>query len=567
MIRSWLRFACLFVSASAVAPAQEGGFTRVHDVGRLLMAFDEVRPPAFGLHRGRLPTFDPTTQWERTEAECLELVRKLAGVDMGPDGQSGHLAGPGQIEVHCRDADHRAIDRLLEQLGDLSMATATISVHVLPGKVLSGRSPRLTAAQLAELLRASPPLASHRAVVPFGAWTTLGSHGVRPWVAGYGAQLAESVAIVDPLSGDSCLGREWALQVAPTSDGRFLVQLDGGDAADGEKRVLSVATAMRSEAAKESPVVQLELPEVVLGSLVASGVLRAGEALLVGADQGADTALCLVVDSAPRSEAGAIDGVHVLPIGELLGSWVGGGGGRVLRGGDGRWAGFEPARGSFVDREWLRQWLREQSSARGVAASFGELPTQLLLRSSPEVADAVRRSLADLTSVALRQWRFELRHGQLTEAQVRAGVPPAPAVDFGTRCIGLLGARRAFVHERGRQCAVFSDQDAKVAVGAGLLAPQVSPLWFGDALEASISAMQGGRVRVDLSLLHVALAKPMEATDRVRGIGDLDRPLRHEQVVRGSFALEVGAWSLLQLVPVPGTGEHFVVYLRVEEDV
>ena len=567
MSRSWLRPICLLAAAGTVLPAQDEQFTRVHDVNRLLMAFAQVRPPAFGLHRGRLSTFDPAMQWERTEAECLQLVRELSGVDLGPGGQSGHLAGPGQIELHCRESEHRAIDRLLEQLGDLATATATISVHVLPGKVLSGRSPRLTVAQLAELLQTSQPLASHRAVVLFGAWTTLGSHAVRSWVAGYGAELAESVAVVDPLPGDLCIGREWVIQVVPTSDGRFLVQLDGGDAAEGEKRVLPVATAMRSEAAKDSPVVQLELPEVTLGRLVASGVVRAGEALLVGADQGADTALCLVVEGAPPSESVSLEGVHLLQIGELLGAWVGGGGGRGLRGGDGKWAGFEPTRGPFVDREWLRQWLRAQSSTRGVTASFGELPTQVLVRSSPEVADGVRRSLADLSSAALRQWRFELRHGHLTEAQVRAGVPSAPASDFGTRCTGLLGARRVFVHERGRQCAVFSDQDAKVAVGAGLLAPQVSPLWLGDALQASIAAMQGGRVRVDLSLLQVELAKPLDTADRVRGIGDLDRPLRREQVVKGSFTLEVGAWSLVQLGSVSGTEDHLAVYLRVEEDV
>lgn len=553
---------CFLMPFCAALAAQEGLVTRSHDLRRLVVGAETARQVSFGVHHGPTPVQDVVVGAVRSEDDCLNLVRDFAGVDLAAEGRLAR-AESGRLEVRCLESEHRSIGRCIEQLGELATVSAPIELHVLPGRALLGGRSRLSPSALAELLRAFPPKASHLGRVLLGQRTAIGSHAVRPWVAGYFAVAAESAVVPDPVPGDLCLGRQWLVQVEPTCDGRFLVQLDGGHAEEGQKRTVRVETAVAAEAATDATKLRLELPDIAVGRVVMGGILRAGEALLFGSDQGDDSALCVVLGG--EVAAPTLDGVVALPIGDLIGAMVGGG--RALRGLDGRWAGFEPAMGSYVDGDWLLPWLREQLAAGGNVAGIGQLPSRLLVRGSPQAVERVRGVLGELAPRASRQWRLELRYGFLPDAAVAAGVPAVPPVDFGQRCVGLIGERRAFVHERGRESVVFSDQKAEVAIGAGLILPVVTTLWHGGAVEATAMATAGGRVWVDLSLLHVVMSGALPEGESVRGLGGVDCPRRLIHPVQCAFVADVGNWVLVQMMPAATVGRHFVVYLRLEEDV
>jgi hypothetical protein len=444
--------------------------------------------------------------------------------------------------------------------------------------------PVLVAANAEQVLTASRTIATARAFTYPGSTAVFESLARRAYVADYDVEVAQKAKVADPVIDTVPSGRRLRVRVDPTAAGDLMVAVSGQETSlDGPVRRMVLHFETDAD---------LELPVAFWAATTASARVPNGGALLIGNDFVPNALWMIRVRAAPEPPAAEAAPVRFVPAGGTtqapLRSPVPSFLAPSPSGAESRGTGFgsgcpsgpmssDPDESEHrEDRRLHPDRLVDLLTRLGPAPRADQRPA-LAAVAAPLVAlagDAAfqakgRDLVARTTDETLRTFALELRAGEVPAEGWR---PPAPeAAELLAFLLPIRAANAAIAGDRvlllaGRVHAYLKDYDVEIAEGASIGDPLVASYFTG--LSFAWKAVPAGKGQCLLQghlERHEQAGAPESQPSASREIPAVELPRVASAVADISATLPLGAWTILHVAPLEGTGMQVVTMIRIRE--
>lgn len=582
-VGAWLALPLVVATCTVAAAAQDPPVLRRYDLRGLGAG---VPDPIPAWRRTPTEAFDTASGGARDDALYPVDLDWLVGFlqdELALDSADGHVGierpDPGILLVTAAPQTHERLAALLAQCRAWLLEQVVVEVHLLPGAAIAGGNGLLGRAEAERLLAdaGAHPLFVRTATV--GAPQLLQANDDQRYLRDYDTEVAQGSQIPDPKIDVLHGGSGFRVQLAHGHDGRLLTTVFGALAAPDGPPVVRPLRSVSIKGAQETSLVQL--PRLFVQEQGTQALLGDGDALLFGGSGGTDTAWCVRVRRPHAVAAPAGDGWSMLPVADLVGTF----GPKPTRSG---WIAL-PGRGEEQRFESWSDELEAPAASRHLGALDliaglrpalgGEVGRSLqaakdvvLVRAPAAEQAAVRARLRELVADGAGQVTVELRHGRLDDKDVPVWLDAR--ADFGElagrlpeRCLTASLLDGWFGLSAGREHSIVRDFEVEIAQEAGTPNPVIEPVFAGIALGGRVVPVARAEYRLELEFRYAELGGAIELFDfKNERFGDVDLPKVRSVSLYASPIVADNRWTLLQIAPLPGTGQHLAVVARVRDD-
>lgn len=396
----------------------------------------------------------------------------------------------------------------------------------------------------------------------------------RSVVYDYDLEVAQHSVVSDPVVGVVPLGVELVVQPRALDDGRVLLMTQGRQAhlvAEPRRRATgSGFLLLRDEELRGVAIGDVQHLRVRSRSFQSSGVLGAGSGLLVGNRSASEGPWLITTSRVAQETPWPDDGTRLLRCLDLTAPFMGrpivgtppeptGAGGGLAGFDPGFGVGEEPRAPMTMGRIEELLGVLDQETLK--AAAFGQA---LCLRGDEGALDRASALLEQASTALAPTLEVEVRWGEVDDKQVGSlGEPGEVAERLVYR--GHLCARAGdwtglFA---GEEFHYLKDHDIEIAQSSGGPDPVTSVARLGFGFVCRMLRLREDRIRLEGDLFHQVAVNPMRVfetgSDVVGAVDQID--LAHVRA-NSTWDLVPGAWTILRVGPLSGTGRTFVLVAR-----
>lgn len=506
------------------------------------------------------------------------------------DGVGLDSLDSGYLIVRASLERHSQVHKVLRWCKECATEVVTYELHRLPGSAMTG-NPVLLSKAAADALVAqveSHLVAMQTAII--GTEARIGSVEARDVVGVPSAHANEFLVTPNPSVVAVGVGMDGVVWSGSGAGDRVAVYLDVGFAGDlGDAPAINVLAGLWSGGDSGGSVVSgsgrmsLRLPRTSLSVLSTGGMLADGEALLVGDTRASGVAYCLRVRRGKRAMNG-LGEVAAFPVGHIVRQM------RlpVLIGGEGVMYGAAGLESPMLDEGRLQDIIKtniKTDSWDGSPNDMCMMGDCLYVRADAETIALVADIVKDFDAGAQRQFDVEVRHGRVKGEDLRFLAAPTgkTLVDrlAGSACRGLVRNGAGLSVLVGEWRSILSDYEPVVAGESVMQVPVVREVFDGVHVVCRFAADDEGGGTLSVGFTESSIMGEVEnrplcvpadpgaprggAVQVSNGWGDVQLAKVWSQSFRMDRPVKLGEWVLVRAVPVAETGEHSVVFARVQE--
>ena len=557
----------------AALPAQEDAVRRTYDLGSLAVRppgivrlFEELESAELILPVGpilpssyiesdfRLDSGAHITAPAHVPYLSTDLVIPWLDPIWAEEG-TGILAD-GRLYLTASPAVHERVRKELMMLEGLLMASATVTLHVLPdaaGTAHDGRAV-LTPPQVEALLAAHTPLRSHTTTPTLDVPEFVENGRARRYVRDHDVEVAQKAAINDPKVDLFFDGDRVGFDVTPMADGRLLVRMGVSRSASQDLVRRMMTTPLGGG---------IQLPRVEFSRAQAAMAVPNGGGFLLGSKSRGEGVWLVVV------EADELQGVDspAVPLGHAIlpplrpesapDVIVHPGEDAVFDSSDSE---GDPSLADLLE-------VHVDEAMDDATLDVQQVGTHALFRGDQGLRRLLRERLA-ADAAAMKTWAVHWRFGEVNRGAARGSAAEvAAALAGGAQGVIPTASRHGFTATAGEERAIVRDFEVEIASKSEAMNPVVDSVYSGWFFSGAIRPSPSGRPILEYDFIWADSTSGQLLELEGKGSGTIDRPDTHVLKSASRAPCKAGAWRVLFRRADPRSKDKdLVLVVRVDEN-